>query len=579
MKQFKKLAMLMAGLWCCIAVNAHDFQRNGIYYNILTTKSVEVTFKGSSYFEYSDEYAGKVEIPESVTYNGKTYSVTSIGQSAFFTCSGLTSITIPNSVKTIGEWAFRDCKGITSIAIPNSVTSIGEYAFQYCTGLTSITIPNSVTSIGQSAFYGCEGLKTVINCSSLDISAGYSDHGFVAYYADKVITADRQIGDFIFYQTALVGYVGSQSELVLPEDYNGKKYMIGPSAFEDNTNLTSVFIPASVTSIGDWAFSGCTGLASITIPNSVTSIGRTAFHGCTGLTSITIPNSVTSIGDWAFSNCTRLASITIPNSVKTIGEWAFRDCKGITSIAIPNSVTSIGEYAFQYCTGLTSITIPNSVTSIGQSAFYGCEGLKTVINCSSLDISAGYSDHGFVAYYADKVITADRQIGDFFFYNTELARYVGNKSELALPEDYNGEKYMIGDGAFRDNTHLTSVFIPASVTGIEENAFNGCGNLASLTMASPVPPASVYENSFGTINYIYTTLYVPEGSLAAYQTADVWKYFMKIKEYDPTGIEDVVLDTESSNLPIYNQQGVRMKDVDSLPSGIYIQGGKKFVVK
>ena len=160
-----------------------------------------------------------------------------------------------------------------------------------------------------------------------------------------------------------------------------------------------------------------------------------------------------------------------------------------------------------------------------------------------------------------------------------MARYVGNKSELALPEDYNGEKYMIGPSAFRDNTNLTSVFIPASVTGIEENAFNGCGNLASLTMASPVPPASVYETSFGTINYIYTTLYVPESSLAAYQTADVWKYFMKIKEYDPTGIEEVVFDTESSNLPIYNLQGVRMKDMDNLPSGIYIQGGKKFVIK
>ena len=219
------------------------------------------------------------------------------------------------------------------------------------------------------------------------------------------------------------------------------------------------------------------------------------------------------------------------------------------------------------------------MTRIGYHAFEGCTGLKTVINCSSLDISAGSSDHGNVAYYADKVVNVDGQIGNFFFYKTALTGYVGNQSELALPEDYNDEKYMIGNSAFRDNTNLTSVFIPASVTGIEENAFNGCGNLASLTMASPVPPASVYENSFGTINYIYTTLYVPEGSLAAYQTADVWKYFMKIKEYDPTGIEYVVLDTESSNLPIYNLQGVRMKDVDNLPSGIHIQGGKKFVVK
>ena len=109
MKQFKKLAMLMAGLWCCMAVNAHDFQRNGIYYNILKTKSVEVTFKGSSYHEYDNEYTGKAEIPESVTYNGNTYSVTSIGDRAFYGCTGLTSITIPNSVTSIGIQAFYGC--------------------------------------------------------------------------------------------------------------------------------------------------------------------------------------------------------------------------------------------------------------------------------------------------------------------------------------------------------------------------------------------------------------------------------------------------------------------------------------
>ena len=265
--------------------------------------------------------------------------------------------------------------------------------------------------------------------------------------------------------------------------------------------------------------------------------------------------------------------------MKSIGDKAFYGCTGLASITIPNSVTSIGGRAFSGCTGLASITIPNSVTSIEGYAFEGCKGLKTVINLSSLDISAGSASPGYVAYYADYVINADEQIGDFLFYKAKLSGYVGNQSELALPEDYNGEKYMIGPSAFRDNKNLTSVFIPASVIGIEENAFNGCGNLASLTMTSPVPPASVYENSFGSINYIYTTLYVPEGSLAAYQTADVWKYFMKIKEYDPTGIEDAVLDTETSDLPIYNLQGVRMKDMDNLPSGIYIQGGKKFIVK
>ena len=108
MKQFKKLAMAIAGLWCCMAANAHDFEVDGIYYNLFTSTEVEVTFKGSNNTSY-DEYAGKVEIPESVTYNGNTYSVTSIGDRAFYGCTGLTSITIPNSMTSIEQYAFDGC--------------------------------------------------------------------------------------------------------------------------------------------------------------------------------------------------------------------------------------------------------------------------------------------------------------------------------------------------------------------------------------------------------------------------------------------------------------------------------------
>ena len=129
--------MAIAGLWCCMAANAHDFEVDGIYYNILTTAKVEITFKGSSYYEYDNEYTGKAEIPESVTYNGNTYSVTSIGDRAFSSCEGLTSITIPNSVTSIGYQAFMGCKGLTSITIPNSVTSIGEGAFSGCFTLSA----------------------------------------------------------------------------------------------------------------------------------------------------------------------------------------------------------------------------------------------------------------------------------------------------------------------------------------------------------------------------------------------------------------------------------------------------------
>ena len=153
----------MVALLCSVAATAHNFEVDGIYYNVTdeTNLTVEVTFKGTSYSAFTDEYTGSVVIPSSVNYNEKDYSVTSIGGSAFSGCSGLTSVTIPNSVTSIGSYAFSSCRGLTNVTIGNSVTSIGYYAFSYCYGLTSITIPNSVTSIGSYAFYSCYNLTSV----------------------------------------------------------------------------------------------------------------------------------------------------------------------------------------------------------------------------------------------------------------------------------------------------------------------------------------------------------------------------------------------------------------------------------
>ncbi len=224
-------------------------------------------------------------------------SVTSIGNSAFSGCTGLTSVTIPNSVTSIGSSAFSGCSGLTSVTIPNSVTDIGSSAFSGCSGLTSIEIPNSVTSIGSSAFSGCSGFPVIDNIR----------------YAD----------------TYLIEAVDKTLSTYTIKD--GTKW-IGSSAFFYCTGLTSVTIPNSVTSIGDDAFFYCTGLTSVTIPNSVTSIGNSAFSGCTGLTSIEIPNSVTSIGSYAFCECTGLTSVTIPNSVTSIGGWTFAYCSSLASI-------------------------------------------------------------------------------------------------------------------------------------------------------------------------------------------------------------------------------------------------------
>ena len=376
----KKLNLLFTAilLMCCVGnAKAEEVAIDGIIYDVITKAKQATVISGDT------KYSGDIVIPSEITYNNVTCSVTSIGERAFYFCTGLTSITIPNSVTSIGYEAFCGCWGLTSITIPNSVTSIGEEAFDYCSGLTSVTIPNSVTSIGDYAFSRCSGLKEVhVNdlAAWCSIDFGSSDANPL-YYAHNLYLNNELI-----------------TELVIPNGVTSIK----KHAFE-NSDLTSVVIPNSVTSIGTEAFYGCSGLTSITIPNSVTSIGYWAFLGCTGLESIVVGPGNTKYD--SRDNCNAIIETesntlikgcnnsVIPNSVTSIGDNAFRDCSGLTSITIPNSVTSIGGAAFMDCSGLTSITIPNSVTSIGSSAFANCENLAYVY-CLATDVPATRYDWG-----------------------------------------------------------------------------------------------------------------------------------------------------------------------------------------
>ena len=380
--------------------SADAVEINGIYYNLdEDAKTAEVTYLE----KWKASYSGTVVIPDKVTYTDNTYSVTAIGDRAFYDCKELIWLTIPGSVTSIGESAFEKCSGLTYLDIPNSVTSIGEEAFYYCSGLTSVTLPSSVTSIGRWAFNHCSGLNSVtILCSPTDYNPDYSYFSNCDNLKEAVFDCETV--------TNLFAHNTSLEKLTLTESVKSiEKY-----AFYGCSGLTSVTLPSSVTSIGSSPFSSCSGLTSVTIQCSPTDIEFSPFYECDNLKEAVFDcNTVTAI----FMNHSSVEKVTMTEKVTSIDEYAFSGCKALTLVDIPNSVTSIDLYAFQYCSKLTSIDIPNGVTSIGNNAFYQCSGLK------SATIGDGVKSIGEYAFYGCSSLTnlsigkSVKEIGNYAFSN------------------------------------------------------------------------------------------------------------------------------------------------------------------
>jgi len=363
-------------------------------------------------------------------------------------------------------------------------------------------------------------------------------------------------------EAAITSYSGAGGAVVLPSIVDGYPVMAvgvdwSPIFGSNNTSVTSVTIPDSVTRIGAYAFINCTSLASVTIGKSVTSVGYGAFINCTSLTSVTIPDSVTSIGAYAFLGCTSLTSITIPDSVTSIGygvfwgstsltsviiphgvtsiEAAFYGCTSLTSVTIPDSVTSIGEYAFINCTSLASVTIPDSVTSIGEFAFWGCTSMTSVTipdSVTSVEYYAFFRCSGLISVIIGRSVTNIGGLafslcgnlvelsvspnnlhytsieGVLFDKNaTQIKVFPGGRSgHYTMPATVNS----IGDYAFYECTGLTSITMPDSVTSIGRSSFKGCANLTSFFFRGSAP--TLEDTEFVNLSEGIVAYYLPSSS-------------------------------------------------------------------
>ena len=484
----KSLLLFVLALWVSSAASAYDAKVNGIYYD-LSYPSAKVTYASTSYNSYSNS----VVIPPSVTYSGKTYSVTSIGPSAFRGSTGMTSVTIPSSVTDIGDYAFQNCTGLTSVNIPGSVTSIGEGVFYGCSGLTTVTMVSRVTSIPEYTFNKCVSLENFTIPSS-------------------VITIERY---------AFSGCSGL-SNISIPTSVTTIKY----KAFDDCSNLTSVTLPPSITTIESYAFSGCAYLTSINIPKNVRTIGENPVYGVNGNYYEVYDDEGDATSYYSpFYGCSSLRTFGVDednpyfSSIDGVlfnknGELLYEFPKGKTGdYVMPSQVKAMNVGQLWGCDNLTSITFSESfwaphdvilpisgksikVLNIGKkfdvpSEFIRANNLPSLETITVDSENTKWWAENGVLYTKDSwcdmmVLYPQKKMDESYSVpeGVKLIGYcavIGNVylKNVTLPSTLS----YIDDAAFKDCTQLREINIPSSVEWIADEAFYGCTKLNKINLS------------------------------------------------------------------------------------------------
>lgn len=461
---------------------------------------------------------GDVIIPSAIN----DLQVTGIGCQAFFLCTSLTSVVIPNSVTCIHRYAFWDCTNLATILIGNGTATIGDYAFYTCTSLTGVYFIGNAPSIGASAFVD-DGAATVYY---LPGAAGWGAPVFGGRPAVMCVPLSPYLyADHGDGTCTITGYIGDGGDLAIPGTLDGLTVTsIGDEAFYAGRSLAKVTIPDNVRAVGKWAFWNCGGLGRVTVGAGVTNIGSGAFCDCDQLAQVYFRGNGPSFGADVFAGSDQVMAYCLAGTANwgwlsallpvvtystTNGAAAIvrYSCVGCTMVSIDTldglPVTSIGDHAFQNCACLTCITIPASVTAIGDGAFAACFNLTDICfqgNAPSLGADVFVGDDQATVSFQLGTTGWGASFGDLptampgwaFADNGDgtctITAYTGDGGDVSIPGLIDGLAVTrLGDGAFNGCQNLTGVTFPVSVTAIGAEPFNACVNLAAIAVDTNNP--------------------------------------------------------------------------------------------